>query len=87
MAMYEQFMDLKIHAAEMDRTPTRWIVGRGVVEAVQKYTGIPTSISDRDSIEYLGIPMERSGDLPDGRVTLKCGEWSAGAFTIKEPTP
>ena len=84
MSVYEQFMGLKFHAAEMDQTPTRWIVGPNVVALVQKYMGMPARISDSDDIEYLGIPMERSVDLPDNRVTLKCGEWSAGAFTLKE---
>ena len=80
--MYDQFQDLKMHAAEMNQDPTRWIVGPGVIEAVQKYMDAPTQIRDTDDIEFLGIPMERSVDLPDGRVTLKCGEWSAGAFNI-----
>lgn len=84
MSLYDQFMDLKHHAAEMDQKPTRWIVGLGVVETVQKYMGVPAQVRDTDEIEYLGIPMERSVDLPDGRVTLKCGEWSAGAFTLNE---
>jgi hypothetical protein len=82
MSLYEQFMDLKHHAAEMDQTPTRWIVGAGVVETVQKQMGVPFRVTDHDNIEYLGVPMERSVDLPDGRVTLKCGEWPAGAFTL-----
>jgi hypothetical protein len=82
MSIYEQFMDLKYHAAEVDQEPTRWIVGPGVVETVQKYMGMPCRITDGDNVAYLGIPMERSVDLPDGRVTLKCGEWSAGGFTL-----
>ena len=84
MSIYEQFMDLRHHAAEMDQKPTRWIVGSGVIETVQKYMEMPGRISDTDDVEFLGVPMERSVDLPNGRVTLKCGEWSAGAFTLEE---
>jgi len=85
MSLYELFMDLKHHAADMDQTPTRWVVGPGVVETIQKYMSVPTRYSDTDEIEYLGIPVERNVDLPEGRVTLKCGEWSAGAFTLELP--
>lgn len=83
MPLYEQFMDLKAHAAEMNQTPSRWVVGPGVVEVIKKHMSVRSIIHYAGEIEYLGVPVERSVDLPKGRVTLMCGQWSAGSFTIE----
>jgi hypothetical protein len=82
MSPYEQFRDLKMHAMRTGKKPEKWIVGPGVIADVQKYMEVSGCISDFDDIEYLGVPMDRSVDLPHGRVTLKCGHWCAGGFTL-----
>jgi hypothetical protein len=81
--MRDQFSDMVVHASEMGQKPTRWIVGSHVIDAVRLATGHPPAEEfSTDINELFGIPMEQSVDLSRGRVTLRCGAWPAGAFTI-----
>ena len=83
--MMDQFTGMLKHAKEMRQTPTRWVVGSHVIDAVRFATGHPPAEEDSTDIsELFGIPMEQSVDLSRGRVTLRCGAcgWNAGAFHI-----
>ena len=79
----DQFTGMLKHAKEMRQTPTRWVVGSHVIDAVRLATGYPPAEEGSTDIsELFGIPMEQSVDLSRGRVTLRCGAWPAGAFHI-----
>jgi hypothetical protein len=79
----DPFVDMLEHASSVGQKPTRWIVGSHVIDAVRLATGhSPAEEGSTDINELFGIPMEQSVDLSRGRVTLRCGAWPAGAFTI-----
>ena len=80
--VFKQLMDLKMHADFMNQKPTIWAVGPNVIDTLRKELGMALDMSKPDEFKYLGIPMEFDDELPNGRVTLRCGEWHAGAFTL-----
>ena len=80
--VFKSLMDLKMHADFMNQKPTRWAVGPNVIDLLPKELGMALDTPREGQFEYLGIPILLDDELPNGRVTLRCGKWHAGAFTL-----
>ena len=81
-----EFVQMVAHAENMNQKPTQWVVGAGVIDALDTFARAHASETDGQSSPmdtFLGISLIEGATMSPGRVKLSCDEWTAGAFTLQ----
>ena len=80
------FLDMLHHAASTfpPQTPTSWLTTAKVIEVLEAVFD-PASLRSPKKFsgrEFFGLPVIESDTLPDGKVVLRAGQNTVGAFDI-----